>query len=193
MTVIDITKIDIKPSELPTASVIVEIGHGMWIKDSYGYWTEIHPKNPEFALTVSDKGFVKPSNGYWGKDFPQNPVEKPADEFFGEFVVLAAPVGWVPPKPKGHEFKWWPIPGHPTYVIREDGIKIRNVKYGNKKAKNKAKSGYFVLYSGGDQQYWHENKLGNEEQQAHFFKTGALHPDVAGAEIEADYSERKTA
>jgi hypothetical protein len=175
----------IKPSIFPANTVIVELGHGMWIKDSEGFWTEIHPKNPEYSLTVSDKGFEKPKSGWWGPEFPPNPVEKPADEFFGEFKVLAVPFGWRPPKPEGEKFQWWPIPGHPNYLVREDGTKIRNVKYGNKKAKNRARSGYFVLYSGTDQQYWHENKLGNEEQQAYFFKTGELHPDVLISESEA--------
>lgn len=167
-------EVTVKPSALPPNSVIVELGHGMWIKDSEGYWTEVHPSNPEYALTVSDKGFVKPKSGYWGLGFPPNPVEKPADDFFGEFEVLAAPLGWRMPKTDIPAFMWWEIPGHPNYLIRSDGLRIRNKRNGTRDAKKKAKSGFFMIYSGGEQTAWHESALGSPEQIQHFLKTGEL-------------------
>lgn len=169
-----VNSVDITPSELPANTVIIELAHGMWIKDSNGFWTEVQPNNPEYALTVSDKGFVKPKSGYWGLEFPPNPVEKPADDFFGEFEVLAVPLGWRLPKPKVPAFDWWEIPGHPNYLIRSDGVKIRNRRNGTRDAKKKSKSGFFILYGGGEQVAWHESELGNAKQQAHFFATGEL-------------------
>jgi hypothetical protein len=167
-------KVDIKPSQLPANTVIVELGHGMWIKDSEGFWTEVHPRNPEYALTISDKGFIKPKSGYWGLDFPPNPVEKPSDDFFGDFEVLSVPIGYRVPRPKLPETKWWPIPGHPNYVIREDGVKIRNIKHGSRDAKNKAKSGFFMLYSRAEHTAWTLSEIGNDAQIKHFLATGEL-------------------
>jgi hypothetical protein len=61
--------VEIKPSELPTNTVIFEEGHGRWIKEESGAFAEV--------------------DGQYTSSHP--------DEHFQNFEILAAPIGWAPP------------------------------------------------------------------------------------------------
>jgi hypothetical protein len=61
--------VDLKPSELPTNTVIFEEGHGRWIKEESGAYSEV--------------------DGQYTSSHP--------DEHFQNFEILAAPLGWKPP------------------------------------------------------------------------------------------------
>jgi hypothetical protein len=170
--------VKLKPSEYPNYTIIDDPIYGLYVKENFHLWTQIHPaEEQEHPYMVSDKGF------HDLEDIPEHYVIDKSDDVFGEFEIRSLPVGWRLPKiPTESRFDWWPIPGHPKYLIRADGLKIRNIRDGARRAKTKARSGYFVLYTGGVPYQWHERDLGNEAQIKHFLETGQLHPDLLKGE-----------
>lgn len=164
---------DIKPSECPNYTMIDDPIYGLYVKEEFHLWTQVHPAEHELPYKVSDKGFHDLA------ELPSNFVVDKSDDVFTDFEIRSLPVGWRLPKvPNEPKFDWWPIPGHPNYLIRADGLRIRNRRDGSRRAKNKDRSGYFVIHQGGEQTYWQESALGNEEQIKYFLETGELHPDA---------------
>lgn len=73
-------------SELTVNSVIESTEEGMFIKSESKTWSEIQPHCSECMVSAHEDG-VDPSQV--GDYSPEWSTEKPAQEFFGEYKVLA--------------------------------------------------------------------------------------------------------
>jgi len=159
---------DILPSDCPNYTIIDDPVYGLYLKEDFHLWTQVHPAaDQENPYIVSDKGF------YDMDDLPSNFVLEKADDVFGEFEIRSLPVGWRLPKtPQTSQFDWWPIPEHPHYLIRSDGLRVRGKRDGSRRAKNKTITGYFLLYKDGVPTRWSPSALGDADQIKHFLETG---------------------
>lgn len=77
---------NLKPSELPNATVIGNYSDGLWFKDDQ-IWVAIAPRG--IKTRVHDLGY---SDVDYGIEFV---IEK-ADEYFKDYDVVSLPVGWAP-------------------------------------------------------------------------------------------------
>lgn len=76
----------IKPSELPTDTVIEDEVRGLFIRDD-SLWHELYPHCGDCGELVSDEGTDDPS-----KYAPGVTESEPSDEFFQNFKVIAVPI-----------------------------------------------------------------------------------------------------
>jgi hypothetical protein len=81
-----------KPSELPANTVILDAYVGLFFKEAQEQWIEMKPEYRELQIVVKDRG-------YEGNTTPPHwLMEESSDEYFKDFTIISAPLGWEPPR-----------------------------------------------------------------------------------------------
>lgn len=97
------TKLNIKPSELPLNTIIDDLEYGKFIKETSGVWVQIHPLHRKLQDMVKDSGF---SNS---KNRPTHFIPDKSDEYFKEFEIVSSPVGWIHPGVDREVVYWYDL------------------------------------------------------------------------------------
>jgi len=80
-----------KLEKLPTNTLIDSKERGVFLKDEKGLWYDISPHCGDCVDCVSEEGEPNPM-----QYAPGVTVSEKAQDYFGEFAILAAPIGFVP-------------------------------------------------------------------------------------------------
>jgi hypothetical protein len=140
-------KYNVKPSELPTFSVIEDENEDLYMVGSDGTWDIVFPRD----IYHADAKEVRSHQ---------------ADEYFKKFTIRSIPVGYSLPKAPRRVLIWKDIPGFTEWMI-SDNLTIKNKRWPG--YRRPTKDGYFILREKGKVSHWRISDLGTEEERKAFF------------------------